>query len=153
MLSQCTVCKDGYYLANSKCEKCQIGVSTCTSFNFALSCSTGYTADSELINTGTVLCVNCVFPCKTCNSDPAQCDSCVDGYYLEGWKCVTTFNFEFSITLQINIAIFYQNYLLFLQILVTFIFGPNINAITIQAIGTKAAVSSSSFNLLTSADA
>lgn len=41
----CTVCKDGYYFVSStNCTKCPDGVAKCTSADFAISCSSGYTS-------------------------------------------------------------------------------------------------------------
>lgn len=79
----CTICKDGYYLASpTTCTKCTNGRAKCSSADFALSCASGYTSIETDNSLGSLNCVACTSPCKTCNSDPEQCDSCVSGYYL-----------------------------------------------------------------------
>ena len=136
-LSQCTVCQDGFYLTETNtCSACPEGAATCSSATFALSCASGYTSVPQLEAFGVVQCNKCQSPCLTCTSDPENCDTCVEGYYLEGWKCVTTFNFNFEVTLQTTLENFYSKYLAFIDALVGLIEGTNRNFVTLKQIQT-----------------
>ena len=136
-LSQCTVCQDGFYLTETNtCSACPEGAATCSSATFALSCASGFTSVPQLEAFGVVQCRKCQSPCLTCTSDPENCDTCVEGYYLDGWKCVTNLNFNFKVTLQTTVENFYSKYLAFIDALVNLIQGANRNSITLKQIQT-----------------
>ena len=58
-VSECVVCDKGFYLDEGVCTSCPEGVATCSSADFALSCSEGYTSLPELEAFGIIECVKC----------------------------------------------------------------------------------------------
>ena len=48
------------------------------------------------------VCATCVSPCRTCINSERQCLDCVAGYIKSGWKCVTSDNIRYNLTLDAN---------------------------------------------------
>lgn len=128
-LSLCTSCFDGRYLSSGSCTACPNGCSTCNSANNCLSCSSGYTLQIQAIVTQSS-CIQCQSPCAQCIGNAVTCTQCISGFSLNGWKCVSNFNFGFQLTLDTTLNNFYSNYNSFLTSLAQII-GGNTNQITI----------------------
>lgn len=92
---------------------CPDGCETCSTGSNCLTCSSGYTAESSPVS-ATVNCVQCESPCSQCIGDSQTCTSCVSGFELKGWKCLSTFNFGFHLVLNTNLTFFYTKYESFL---------------------------------------
>jgi len=65
---------------------------------------------------------------------PTTCTACIGGFTLNGWNCMSTFNYGFFISLNTTMTIFYDNYLPFLQALVAPLNSKNIQAVTVTSI-------------------
>lgn len=128
----CSSCNSGYYLnTTSQCSACPAGCATCSSLTNCLSCSTGYTASSQLVTTDQVTCVACVSPCATCIFNQNTCTSCAQGFILQGWKCTPVFNFYFVVVLNQTLSSFYLNYAGFLNTISQSVQASSTNAVTI----------------------
>lgn len=112
--SICTSCQPGQYLSNSSCIQCPVGCKTCSNPQNCLTCSSGYTPQIQNIITS-INCIACNFPCAQCVGNANTCTQCVDKYTFDGWKCITSFNFGFTITLTTTLQNFYANYQNFLN--------------------------------------
>lgn len=110
----CTSCKPGQFLSNGSCFACPLGCSSCSNSQNCLTCSSGYTPQVQNIITS-INCIKCNFPCAQCVGNPNTCTQCVGQYTFDGWKCITTFNFGFTITLTSTLQNFYANYQNFLN--------------------------------------
>ena len=121
--STCFSCKTGFYLktttsegtTTSNCTECPTGCSTCSSLKNCLTCSSGYTLQSSLVSGASGTCAQCVAPCATCTGNTQTCTSCISGFTLKGWQCVSTFNYEFVVSLNTNLTAFYAVYGTFLE--------------------------------------
>ncbi|KAL4503914.1 hypothetical protein ABPG72_022544 [Tetrahymena utriculariae] len=112
----CTSCNDGSFLDGSKCTICTSPCKTCdTSATKCLSCITGFSYDTSnsicnpncdssckscskpndgnaclTCNDGTFLdgtkCTLCTSPCKTCDTLPTKCSSCITNYTFDSSK-------------------------------------------------------------------
>ena len=77
----CLRCDVGRYLSNFICLQCATNCIVCTSATVCIQCSAGFV----LINS---ICYAApVFPCARFN-DNIQCNSCFNGYNLDGFNCV-----------------------------------------------------------------
>ena len=72
-------------------------------------CSFGYTliqfaGISPVLDDNILLadCLACESPCLSCYSSKTFCLSCTDGYYLNATKCISSFNYEITITFSAN---------------------------------------------------
>ena len=128
----CTSCYDGSYLrtSDSTCVSCPTGCDTCTTAANCLTCSPGFTAQSSPVDS-IVNCVQCESPCQQCIGDSQTCTSCAFGFKLEGWKCLSTFNFGLVLVLNTDLTTFYSNYLSFLQTIAQALNSTNINVVTV----------------------
>lgn len=97
--SQCTGCSNGWYLYNSKCYSCPTGCRTCTNSHVCLTCNNGYVLELSSIQFNHHICRLCLYPCSTCIGNEYSCTACADGFMLDGWKCLSTFNFGLQILL------------------------------------------------------
>lgn len=113
-VSVCLSCKPGQYLDSNQCIACPTGCQTCSSGINCLTCQSGYTAEVQPVLTR-VTCAKCSPPCRTCTRTPTTCTSCNAGFTPKGWKCVSSFNYGFSITLNTTLSTFYSNYQAFLE--------------------------------------
>jgi hypothetical protein len=132
-LNLCTSCYDGYYFNQGVCTQCPTGCSTCSNSQNCLSCSSGYTAQVQAIATQ-VSCIACASPCAECIGNAQTCTKCLPSYTLNGWKCVTNFNFAFSIVLGTTLQNFYANYANFLNSLTSYVQSSNVNTVTMASI-------------------
>ena len=114
----CTSCMMGNYLSSSGCVACPKGCETCSSGTNCLTCKSGYTVASSPVLT-TVNCIECGQPCAQCSGNSYTCTSCMTGFQLVGWKCLSIFNYGFNITLNTNLNTFYNNYDQFLTAIAT----------------------------------
>ena len=135
----CTSCKAGQYLENNQCVACQDSCGTCSSALNCLTCAPGYTAQVESIQTK-LNCVKCSPPCANCARNPTTCTSCISGFVMKGTKCLSSFNYGFSITLNTTLTTFYSNYQSFLQALASTQSTPEINVTTLTAIETGSVI-------------
>lgn len=62
------------------------------------------------------------------------CTSCISGFSLKGWKCVSNFNFGVKIVLSVTLENFYENYQGFLLFLANIVSSTNVNSITVNSI-------------------
>ena len=82
--SKCTKCKNGFYLNNGKCNKCEIEYcSKCSNSTRCTSC-----VDNYYLNNGK--CIECANKnCKKCDND--KCYECKNGFYLnDDYQCINT---------------------------------------------------------------
>ena len=131
--SVCTSCMMGSYLSSSGCVACLEGCETCSSGTNCLTCKAGYTAESSPVLT-TVNCIPCGEPCAQCSGNSYTCTSCITGFQLVGWKCVSIFNYGFNITLNTNLTTFYNNYEQFLSAIAQSQDTSQINVTTLTSI-------------------
>ena len=47
-------------------------------------------------------CTQCMSPCSSCSVSTITCTSCVAGYTLNGSQCVSSFNFQISVSFSSN---------------------------------------------------
>ncbi|KAL4482200.1 hypothetical protein ABPG72_017981 [Tetrahymena utriculariae] len=102
--NQCQSCYDGYFYAGQNtCLPCKQGSGvgfndciSCLSFNYCLKCQTlinfngmclSQCLQSYYFNKQLQNCQKCNYPCLNC-LDLKTCTSCMDGYYLQGNKCL-----------------------------------------------------------------
>lgn len=105
-LTQCLSCIPGYYLNSNttQCNVCMSSCATCLTGNRCLICASGYTTtvgNNNLQSYG-YQCLQCSYPCQTCQGQINYCTSCISGYSMIGWKCVQNFNFAFNLQLSTN---------------------------------------------------
>ena len=129
----------GFYLntsstTTSQCVSCPTGCSTCSSKANCLTCSSGYTLQSNTVSGTAGTCVICASPCSTCSGNSFTCTSCITGFKLVGWQCISTFNFQFFISLNTNLTNFYDRYFNFLQALTAPLGTQDVSAISIGSI-------------------
>lgn len=67
-------------------------------------------------------------------STPSTCTSCDDGFVLNGWNCLSTYNFGFQTELNTNFTIFYQNYNAFLLAIANAFGTTNVGIIAMSAL-------------------
>lgn len=132
-LSSCASCFSGYYLNQGSCMSCPTGCSTCINQNNCLTCALGFVSQVQSIATQT-LCVACQAPCAQCVRNAQTCTVCQQGYTLNGWGCVSTFNFGFTVTLSTNLTTFYSNYATFLSQIISAVGSSNFNTVAINLI-------------------
>ncbi len=68
-------------------------------------------------------CQACVSPCATCYGQTNQCTSCVSGFKLQGWACITTYTLVAAVTIDRTLTAFLTNsdgYISYLQQLKSF---------------------------------
>lgn len=98
--SICISCYTGYYLSvNSSCISCPSSCRSCDTYQSCTNCIAGYTLSG---NSSSSQCIACTVPCSTCVESPTNCLSCINGYNLQGWKCVTNISVMFNIKLNTN---------------------------------------------------
>lgn len=150
--SVCTSCINGLYLSsNQVCTTCPSGCATCSSSTNCLTCSSGFTLLSESVQGSQQKCVQCASPCSQCMNNPSNCLSCVSGYSLSGWKCISNFNYQVEMTLGVDPTDFYNNYPAFLQALAnTISSNANINLVSVNSIEQGSTVVNS--QIITNAD-
>lgn len=83
-LTNCTGCKEGYYLENADCHFCDSGCKECTAPGKCTKCFDGYFISSTN-DEGFVTCESCTTNCKECSSKET-CNKCFDGSYLDDKK-------------------------------------------------------------------
>lgn len=150
-LNVCSTCYSGSYLNQGVCNSCPTGCSTCSTPTNCLSCGSGYTSQVQTITTQT-LCVACQAPCAQCIGNAQTCTVCQQGYTLNGWKCVSTFNFGFSIVLNVNLTTFYSNYASFLSSIGQSVQSSNVNVITMNALNTGSVIANGNVTTTTASD-
>lgn len=136
-ITSCTSCFIGSYLSPvNSCLACPTGCATCLNKVSCLTCSSGFTAASTSISLTSqiVSCIQCQSPCATCLGSPVFCTTCVSSFFMSGNKCVTSFNFGFSIVLSANFTVFYSNYNSFLLQLSQSVGSSNTNTITLNSL-------------------
>ena len=67
-------------------------------------------------------------------NDQQTCTGCVDGFTLDGWKCVSTFNLGWSTELSTTLTIFYDNYNAFLLALSNTFGSDNVGLVSMTDI-------------------
>ena len=147
----CTSCYDGTYLNGTTCVACPVGCETCSSGTHCTTCELGYTALSSPIVTS-VSCVKCSSPCAQCSGTSSTCTSCISGFTLVGWKCLSSFNYGFTVTLNTNLATFYTNYQGFLQAIATSVQTSEINVTTLTSIATGSVIVNGNVTTLAQSD-
>ncbi|CAD8126990.1 unnamed protein product [Paramecium sonneborni] len=95
-------CEEGYYgdQISNKCLQCVIPCKKCSSSTSCLSCidqipilfyynnsCNTICPKNQVPENG--VCVDCRQPCKTCNTTPDDCISCLNDSYLHGNKCLS----------------------------------------------------------------
>ena len=80
---ECVKCMDGYALVGGRCSACPDHCLSCAEVGTCDACESGYFVNESGV------CSSCdsVKGCATCSSERV-CRSCVDGYYLEGTRCL-----------------------------------------------------------------
>lgn len=110
---QCSSCQEGYYLTSNTnvCMPCAEFCKTCSSPTSCLSCNSEYYYLSTsnlcviyncasmsgqqctLCSTGFysanngMKCLACTSPCSECTGSPTTCNTCIEGFTLQGSKC------------------------------------------------------------------
>lgn len=136
-LNQCDSCMNGYYLnsTNNQCVSCSSSCATCQSADGCTTCASGLTAtEASLVGSTGIICTACSSPCATCVNSPTTCTTCMSGFTFNGWKCVKTFHFAFSLTLQTTQTTFNTNYFSFLLALAQALGSTETNIVTIFSI-------------------
>ena len=137
--TQCTSCGINFYLAaNNSCIACATNCIFCLSADFCLACQIGFVpveaglleGDGPVTNTN---CSACTSPCSTCEGSSTTCTSCVSGFTLNSDICLSNFNYLVTVSFPVTLAIFQENYLSFLNAIVT-ASGVGINEIAILSI-------------------
>ena len=82
----------------------------------------------------TVSCVKCSGYCSECVGSPSTCTACITGYVLNGWTCLSSFNYGFNVTLNATLATFYLNYQGFLLGIADAVNSTLVNTVTITSI-------------------
>lgn len=131
--------------ANATCTACPTGCATCNSPSNCLTCSSSYTLQVQAISTQSK-CVQCASPCSQCITNANTCTACISGYSLNGWMCVSNFNFGFQLTLGTTLASFYSNYANFLDSLAQIMGASNINQITMTNIQQGSVITTGTFS-------
>lgn len=144
-LNTCTACYDGFYVNQGSCSACPAGCLTCSNPNNCLSCASGYTSQVQAVSTQTK-CIPCSSPCAQCIGNAQTCTTCQSGYTLNGWKCVSNFNFGISIILGVNLTTFYANYAAFLTALASNVGSNNVNSVTMTTIVSGSVVVNANLN-------
>lgn len=80
------------------------------------------------------MCIRCVPPCETCVVNPYICTSCSPGSSLSGWNCLSNFYFQFTVTLNTTLPVFYNNYQAFLTAILVPLSTKNLQTFTIFSI-------------------
>ena len=83
--------------------------------------------------TAVVDCIACASPCATCKLDMSSCTSCIANYTLKGSNCISSFNYQVNVLLNVNMQTFQDNYLGFMN-QVASAAGVPLNAITVLSI-------------------
>jgi len=83
--------------------------------------------------TALVNCMACTSPCATCKMDLSSCTSCIANYTLKGSNCISSFNYQVNVLLNVNMQTFQDNYLGFIN-QVASAAGVPLNAITVLSI-------------------
>jgi len=103
-LSVCTGCFISSYLLNGSCVSCPAGCLACISQKICYACSQGYyanlypTVSYQYDNNLAIYCSACASPCATCTTSAISCNTCVSGYYLNGYQCISNFNYQINVT-------------------------------------------------------
>lgn len=118
---------------SNKCVACAVGCKTCSSGTNCLSCEAGYTYQSSPVLT-TITCVKCSGYCSECLGSASTCTACEKGYVLNGWTCLSSFNYGFNTTLNATLATFYNNYEAFLKAIAETVNSTSVNTVTITNI-------------------
>ena len=83
--SGCSKCPNGYILNDNACVKCDLGSSSyclnCPKDGKCTECMIGYYINSDF------LCAQCDSKCTSCSISDTNCQSCADGFILEGNSC------------------------------------------------------------------
>lgn len=130
---------------------CPTGCSTCANQNSCFTCSPGYASQIQSTTTQTS-CVACQSPCTQCMGNAQTCTVCQQGYTLNGWKCITTFNFGFTVTLNTNLTTFYSNYASFLSEIAAAVQSMNSNVVTIDRISSGSVIVTGNVSTTTTTD-
>ena len=132
--SVCTSCLPNQFLTgSSQCQNCPSGCSSCLSSTICLSCANGYTSVVDTSDNSPTQCIACLFPCATCQGSALNCLTCMTNYTLQSGKCISVFNFVFSVKLNVDPQTFYQNYIAFLTALSANV-QSNYGAVTVNSI-------------------
>jgi len=139
--SQCTICSFGSYLNSSNiCASCPSNCMGCISPDMCLVCAVGYIpAQSGMIEGMNAAfypqtCVACASPCAACFGDIYSCLACINSNYtLQGDVCISNFNYLVSIVFNVDLNIFQNNYLNFMNQIASAA-GVSINDISVISI-------------------
>ena len=119
---------------------CPTNCMICVGTNNCLICANGYLpAQSGFIEGMSdafypQTCIACSSPCATCFGDIYSCTSCISSSYtLKGDICLTNFNYIVNVVFNVDMAVFQNNYLSFMNQVATSA-GVSINDITIMSI-------------------
>jgi len=125
----CTSCYQGQWLNNNGlCLACQSGCLNCISSTQCLQCQNGLVSNSWnplLGSTPINSCIPCQAPCLSCILSPNYCLSCINGYTIFGNQCVNNYNYLFTVLVNANSTVFYQNYPQFVNSIVGCFSQPN----------------------------
>lgn len=111
----------------------------CLGPSLCLICSPGYLPAQTGAVQGMVglfypqACLPCVSPCATCYGDLYSCTSCIPNTTLTGDICLTKFNFLVSVVFNVDLAVFQNNYLSFMNQVASNA-GVGLNQITVLSI-------------------
>ena len=94
--NSCSICPSGTYFSDYSCLNCSIDCTTCSDYNFCITCSDGMkqvtsTGSCNLCcSSGEILvddwCYPCISLCETC-STKTTCDQCVSNATLANGQC------------------------------------------------------------------
>lgn len=132
--SKCTSCIYGQYLENSTCLTCPVGCLHCTNSQTCLTCFDGYILELPDIRFSPHVCQKCKYPCATCIINAEICTSCREGFFINGWQCLATYNFGLQVRLSTNITNFFKNYYSFLLSVVATMQTQNIDLVSVYNI-------------------
>lgn len=96
--------------------------------------------------------MKCQSPCAQCIGNAQTCTVCQPSFNLIGWKCVSNFNFGFSLVLSATLQTFYQNYASFLLTISQNVGSSNVNSITVNSIEQGSVIISGNINTAATSD-
>lgn len=116
------------------CTVCPPQCSSCSNGNTCLACGSGYTQSVVSVGTNQLYCIACSPPCAQCYLTSETCITCMDGFSLVGWTCVSNFHYTYTATFAAGPAIFFNNYQAFVNRLTYALQTTNSKSLSMQNI-------------------
>ena len=115
--SLCISCLFGSYLntTDNTCVACPDNCLVCSNAHNCFFCKPGF-VDTQVgtiegdAPIGPQNCISCSSNCLTCEGNPNTCTSCNSGFTLNSGACVSNFNFVVTLTFDVTLAVFEQNF-------------------------------------------